>query len=248
MIEINSVTKKYGNTYALNDLTVVLPAKKTHVLLGSSGSGKSTLLRTILGLIALDSGTIQVNGNLISELSPTEKTRQLGYVPQDAGLFPHLTAQQNIVLVAKSLGWTKSQITARLTELNQIVMLEEPLMRRFPSELSGGQKQRVAFLRALFLNPDVILMDEPFGALDPLVRADIQVEAKDLFKRLEKTVVFVTHDVGEASFLADSIALMHQGRLIQQGMLHDLVEQPADPFVSKFLQAQRVMNISKDAN
>jgi osmoprotectant transport system ATP-binding protein len=240
MLQIRTLTKKFGSLAALDQVSLSLEPNKTHVLLGSSGSGKSTLLRAILGLVACDEGSIQINGTLVSALSAKERARQIGYVPQDAGLFPHLTSEDNMTLVARSLGWDRAKLKDRMQRLNQIVQLDDALFTRYPSELSGGQKQRVALLRSLFLDPPLILMDEPFAALDPLVRADIQTEVKSLFSRLEKTVVFVTHDVGEAHFLSDNIVLMDQGRVIQQGKLQDLVDRPAGPFVTRFLQAQRI--------
>lgn len=246
MIEIQSVTKKYESRYALDKVSLSLAANKTHALLGSSGSGKSTLLRAILRLIPYDEGKILLGGVEVASMDSRARAKHIGYVPQYTGLFPHLTCRDNITIVGRSLNWDKQKINARLSELRKVAPLDDSLLARYPSELSGGQKQRVAVLRSLFLDPDIILMDEPFGALDPLIRSDIQAEVKDLFARLQKTVVMVTHDVGEANFLADNIILMHEGRVIQQGRLEDLVNSPASPFVNRFLNAQRVFDLRKN--
>lgn len=246
MIEIQSVTKRYESRYALEKVSLSLAANKTHALLGSSGSGKSTLLRAILRLIPYDEGKILIGGVEVASMNSSTRAKHIGYVPQYTGLFPHLTCRDNITIVGRSLNWDKQKIDARLSELRKVAPLEDSLLARYPNELSGGQKQRVAVLRSLFLDPELILLDEPFAALDPLIRSDIQAEVKELFRRLKKTVVMVTHDVGEANFLADNIILMHEGRVIQQGRLEDLVNNPAAPFVDRFLNAQRVFDLRKD--
>jgi osmoprotectant transport system ATP-binding protein len=246
VLEIRSITKNYGKLKALDSVSLSLASGRTHVLLGSSGSGKSTILRAILGLIICDQGSIQINESSVSNMTARQRAEKIGYVPQDAGLFPHLSAQENITLVARSLSWSKNKIAERLLQLSRILSLEENLLARFPSQLSGGQKQRVALLRSLFLDPQLILMDEPFGALDPLTRAEIQNEVKSLFSRLQKTVIFVTHDVNEAYFLADHLVLMHDGRIIQEGKLEDMINHPTQAFVTKFLQAQRIFQFSGD--
>lgn len=243
MIKLSGVTKRYGDRTALDSVSLTLESQKIHVFVGSSGSGKSTLLRSILGLVAPESGSILIGDLPVSNMEPRTRAEKMGYVPQDAGLFPHLTAEENIFLASRSLQWSRSRRDERLLDLNKIVLLDSDLLKRYPNELSGGQKQRVALLRALFLNPDIVLMDEPFAALDPLVRAEIQSEVKKLFSRLQKTVIFVTHDIGEAHFLGDQIVLMHDGRVVQKGQLRDLVDHPATEFVTRFLQAQRVVQL-----
>lgn len=240
MLEIRSLSKRYGAVYALNKIDLSLDAGLTHVLLGSSGSGKSTLLRSILGLVQCDEGELLFEGSPVAGMTPKSRAQRMGYVPQEGGLFPHLTARENCTLIARSVGWSKARIEERLEELVPIVSLDRDLLNRYPREMSGGQRQRVAVLRAAFLNPDLLILDEPLGALDPLVRADLQQELKEAFARLRKTVVFVTHDLIEAAYLGNHLILMHEGRVIQKGTFGDLRDRPATPFVRRFLNAQRV--------
>jgi osmoprotectant transport system ATP-binding protein len=163
----------------------------------------------------------------------------MGYVIQDGGLFPHLTARANVTVLARHLGWDAARIAARTEELEALTRFPEGGLDRYPGELSGGQRQRVALMRALMLDPDVLLLDEPLGALDPITRHDLQGDLKEIFQTLQKTVLLVTHDVAEAAHFADAVALMLEGRVVQHGTVRDLVEQPADPFVTRFLEAQR---------
>jgi osmoprotectant transport system ATP-binding protein len=163
----------------------------------------------------------------------------MGYVIQEGGLFPHLTAGQNVSLVARDLGWGPPRIAARIAELTDLVRIPRELLGRFPSQLSGGQRQRVGVMRALMLDPAVLLMDEPLGALDPMIRSRLQADLRDVFRRLRKTVLLVTHDMAEAAFLGESIVLMRDGRIVQQGTPQDLLERPSDPFVTEFIRAQR---------
>src|SRR5256885_16721595 len=179
-----------------------------HVLLGSSGSGKSTVLRLILGLLHPDGGEVRV-----------EPVAPIGYVVQEGALYPHLTAARNVVLPARAAGWTAARQAARLDALAALVDLEPELMGRYPHQLSGGQRQRVSLMRALMLDPPVLLLDEPLGALDPLIRSDLQADLRGIFRALRKTVVLVTHDLGEAAFLGDRIVLMQAGRVVPQGPL-----------------------------
>ncbi len=165
---------------------------------------------------------------------------RMGYVIQDGGLFPHLTVAQNVTLMARQLRWEKGRMSERLTNLAQLVQLPRDLLTRYPAQLSGGQRQRVGIMRALMLDPKVILLDEPMGALDPIVRSHLQEDLKRIFQELKKTVLMVTHDMGEAAYLGDEIALMRDGAIIQIGPLNDLRQRPAEPFVSDFLKAQRV--------
>lgn len=242
MLEIRDVCKSFGSSRALDHVTLTLEEKKTHILLGSSGSGKSTLLRAILGLIKFEEGDILFEGTSVREMNAATRAKRMGYVPQEGGLFPHLTGLQNASLVARSLGWSREQIQKRTEELIPVVSLEASILSRYPRQMSGGQRQRVAVLRAAFLNPDLLIFDEPLGALDPLVRADLQKELNEIFHRLAKTVVFVTHDIHEAAYLGDHLVLMHEGKVVQEGKWKDLRDRPATPFVEKFFHAQQLFN------
>ena len=229
-LEIDRVSKSFGGRgdlkKALDNVSLTIPSRHTHVLLGSSGSGKSTLIRLLIGVLTPDSGKITINGNI-------------GYVPQDGGLFPHLTAKDNVTLVAKTLGWSREEIQARLDELEKLTSLERSLLERLPKELSGGQRQRVSLMRAAFLDPALLVLDEPLGALDPIIRAEVQNELKSIFNALGKTVLMVTHDIDEARFFGHELTLLKDGRVIQTGPFEDLLDSPKDPFVTKFIQSQR---------
>lgn len=241
MLSADRIVKSYGNQLALDSVSLTVPEGQIHVLLGSSGSGKSTLLRMILGLERADSGCIRIGDQALDSSNPAAWARMVGYMPQDGVLFPHLTAAQNITLVARTLGRPKDFLSGRIEELSKTVALDPALLSLYPRELSGGQRQRAAIMRAAFLNPRVMLLDEPMGALDPLIRFDLQHELKEIFRKLGKTVILVTHDLGEAAFLGDEITLMHQGRVIQAGSLDDLLSRPADEFVTRFFAAQRTL-------
>ena len=234
MIALRHVTKRFGDRVALDDISLTVEPGRTHVLLGSSGSGKSTILRVVLGLVRADSGDVSID----TDGSPGPRTQQIGYVVQEGALYPHLTAARNVMLPARAAGWTTERQAARLEVLATLVELEPDLLRRFPHELSGGQQQRVSLMRALMLDPPVLLLDEPLGALDPITRASLQAQLVRIFGELRKTVVLVTHDVREAFVFGSVITLLSHGRIVQQGTLADLAQQPADPFVSEFLSAQ----------
>jgi osmoprotectant transport system ATP-binding protein len=239
MIEVNNVSKTYGRTVALAPTDLAAPSGKTLVLLGPSGCGKSTLLRIMLGLIAPDSGDVRFDGMRLSPGNVNEIRHRMGYVVQDGGLFPHLTARGNVALLARYLGWRADRIDRRLAELLELTRFPREGLDRFPLELSGGQRQRVGLMRALVLNPEALLLDEPLAALDPIIRSELQAELKQVFQGLAKTVVWVTHDLGEAAFFGDWIVLLREGRIVQQGILADLVERPAEAFVTRFVNAQR---------
>ncbi len=239
MIKINGVSKAYGQTRALQSIDLTIQAGVTTVFIGPSGCGKSTLLRLIAGLIQADSGSIHFEGIQITPEIVISLRRKMGYVIQEGGLFPHLTAYGNVALMARYLGWNKEQIKKRLYELTELTHFPPEGLNRFPVQLSGGQQQRVSLMRALMLDPDVLLLDEPLGALDPLIRADLQVDLKSIFQTLGKTVVMVTHDIAEAGFFGDTIALLRDGKKLQEGTLEDLVKSPADSFVTRFINAQR---------
>ncbi len=239
MLELRGVSKRFGDLQALAPVDLELKPGKTTALLGPSGCGKSTLLRVLVGLLKADSGEMIFDGEVVTPANLKSIRQRMGYVIQDGGLFPHLTIRVNCTLMAQHLGWDKTRIQDRLEELVRLTHLPPESLDRFPVQISGGQRQRVSMIRALFLDPDVILMDEPMGALDPLIRADLQQQLQEIFKKLNKTVVIVTHDISEAGFLADEICLLKDGRIVQRGLLADFVNNPADEFVTKFIQAQR---------
>ena len=240
MFELVNVSKRYGNVTALEPLDLVLEAERTYVLLGTSGCGKSTLLKIMLGLVAPDTGSVRFAGQPLSADNLDQVRQRIGYVTQSGGLFPHLSAAANVALVARYLGWDRSRISARTAALAELVQLDQQLLGRYPAQLSGGQQQRVALMRALMLEPAALLLDEPLGALDPIIRSELQSDLREIFRRLNKTVVMVTHDVHEADYFADEILLMRSGRILQQGSMRDLLQLPADPFVTRFLAAQHV--------
>jgi osmoprotectant transport system ATP-binding protein len=244
IIELKQIHKNYNNVKALNDINLTFEEGKTTVLIGPSGCGKSTLIRIIIGLIRKDSGEVIIDNHEISSINLSEIRRQMGYVIQDGGLFPHLTASKNVSLLAQYIGWTKNKIDKRIKELSELTKFPLDGLNRFPAELSGGQKQRVSLMRALMLDPKVLLLDEPLGALDPLIRYDLQEDLKKIFKELDKTVILVTHDLSEAGFFGDKIILMMNGKVIQAGVIKDLIENPINEFVTKFITAQRAFGIN----
>ncbi|MEM6676088.1 MAG: ATP-binding cassette domain-containing protein [Planctomycetota bacterium] len=239
MFELRSVTKTFADARAVDGVDLDVQTARTTVLIGPSGCGKSTLLRLMVGLASPSEGTVRFEGEPVTEDSSPALRRRMGYVVQGGGLFPHLTALENVALLARHLGWSDGRIRTRADELAELARIAPDLWDRFPLQLSGGQQQRFALLRALMLDPDVLLLDEPLGALDPIVRAELQDELKETFDALGKTVVLVTHDLGEAAFLGDVIVLMDGGKIVQAGTFEDLVERPATPFVTRFVRAQR---------
>ncbi|MEZ4647796.1 MAG: ATP-binding cassette domain-containing protein [Candidatus Eisenbacteria bacterium] len=239
MLELSGVSKSFGRLIAIRPLDLVTPPHRTTVLIGPSGSGKSTLLRLMIGLAVPDTGSVSIDGTLVMRENVRELRRRLGYVIQDGGLFPHLTARANVTLLARTLGRESGWMDERLSELCRLTHFPEDAMDRFPLELSGGQRQRVSLMRALMLDPDVLLLDEPLGALDPMIRAELQSELREIFHSLGKTVVLVTHDMGEAALLGDDIVLLRDGGIVQRGSIEDLLGRPTDPFVTEFIRAQR---------
>jgi len=240
MISFEGVTKRYDAIVAVDDISCVFEGGKTHVLLGSSGCGKTTLLRLILGLIPPDKGWVRIDDRAMSSLTKDELVAEMGYVVQEGGLFPHLTAQQNVALAAEAQAWPAERIANRIAELVSLVGFDESIMGKFPVELSGGQRQRVSLMRALMLDPPILLLDEPLGSLDPLVRDDLQQQLRDIFRKLQKTVMIVTHDIREAAILGETITLMTDGRIVQHGSFHDLATNPSSEFVTAFIQAQEL--------
>ena len=239
MLALSQVSKRYGNTLAVVPSDLHVSAGETLVLIGPSGCGKSTLLRLIVGLIEPDSGTITFEGTALTPANILMTRRRMGYVIQEGGLFPHLTVRENVIVMARYLRSDPTWIEKRIAELAQLVHLPQELMTRFPAELSGGQRQRVSLMRALMLDPDLLLLDEPLGALDPMIRYELQKELKAIFHQLGKSVVMVTHDIAEAAYFGNTLVLMRDGRIIQRGTFRELAQSPAEPFVEQFITAQR---------
>jgi len=240
VLELINVAKSFGELKVVQPTTLRLEPGRTTVLIGPSGCGKSTLLRLMIGLIEPDQGQVRFGGEPVTPQNVMLVRRKIGYVIQDGGLFPHLSAEGNVRLLARYLGWDKKRIDARIEELADLTRLPREALSRYPSQLSGGQRQRLGIMRALMLDPAVMLLDEPMGALDPLVRFDLQEDLRKIFKSLKKTVAMVTHDMGEAGFFGDRVILLGSGRIVQEGTLDDLLRSPADDFVRRFISAQRL--------
>jgi osmoprotectant transport system ATP-binding protein len=235
VIRIRDLEKGYPGWGPLRIPDWEIPASRTVAIVGPSGCGKSTLLRLIMGLIEPDRGFVEIEGEPLSVgLRP-----KMGYVIQEGGLFPHLTARENVALPARRLGWREDRVGRRLDELCALARFEPELLGRYPLQLSGGQRQRVSLMRALVLDPPILLLDEPLGGLDPMIRAGLQVDLRAVFETLRKCVLFVTHDMAEAAAVGDEIALLREGAILQRGSARDLVETPADPFVAEFIRAQK---------
>jgi osmoprotectant transport system ATP-binding protein len=239
MLQLVGVSKSYGGTPALRPTDLTIPAGRTTVLIGPSGCGKSTLLRLMAGLLQPDSGTVSFEGVPLTPANARALRRRIGFVVQDGGLFPHLTARGNVTLMARHLGWNRARIDERLAELTALTRFPAELLDQYPVQLSGGQRQRVSLMRALMLDPSLLLLDEPLGALDPLIRSELQADLRGIFQTLHKTVVLVTHDLGEAGFLGDTLVLMQAGRIVQQDAFEKLIQAPASEFVMRFINAQR---------
>ncbi len=250
MLEVQGIKKSYAasnghdgsrstNESALSPTTLSFGTGSTTVLIGPSGCGKSTLLRIILGLIAPDEGRVLFDSEALTAANAEQLRRRTGYVLQDGGLFPHLTAMKNVSLLADVLGRREDESRARIAELAELVRLTPKTLAAFPHDLSGGERQRVSLMRALMLDPEWVLLDEPLGALDPITRRALQSELRDIFARLKKTVILVTHDMGEAAYFGEVIVLMRKGKIVQRGTARELLESPAEPFVSEFIRAQR---------
>ena len=238
MITIKSLKKTYDN-FTLSIGLIQFEEARTTVIIGPSGCGKSTLLRLIAYLIKPDAGKILIDGIELDAASSRQAKKRMGYVIQEGGLFPHMTAKENVVLVARRMGWDAQKMAHRLHELCEITSISPDLLHRFPLELSGGQRQRISLMRALMLDPPILLMDEPLGALDPIVRVKLQSDLKKIFQKLKKTVLFVTHDVSEAAYFGDEIVLMSNGNVVQKGTISDLLKAPKNEFVTSFIRAQR---------
>ncbi len=241
MVSLVNVRKSYGATVALATTSLSLDPSARVALVGPSGCGKSTLLRLVLGLVLPDTGHVRFGDIDVTEKTSRAVCLRAGYVNQDGSLFPHLTAKDNVTLVARHLGWSSARIAPRVEQLRALVRLPPELLGRYPAEMSGGQRQRVGLMRALMLDPDVLLLDEPLAALDPVVRAQLQDDLVAIFESLNKTVLLVTHDMAEAAYLATTLAVMASGAIVQRGRLSDLLNAPATPFVTALLRAHRAI-------
>jgi osmoprotectant transport system ATP-binding protein len=240
MIKAEHLVKRFGSFTAVDDISFQVQEGENLIFLGKSGCGKTTTLRMINRLISPDSGTVYIDGVDIRTVQPEKLRRGIGYVLQNHGLFPHYTVSENVAVVPKMLKWTTAKIEQRMDELFAKLNLDASLKDRFPADLSGGQQQRVGLARSLMVNPPVLLMDEPFGALDNLTRIGIRKEFLQLDELVKKTIVMVTHDIQEAFELGDRICLMDQGKIIQMGTPEELLFQPTSAFVSEFLKEQRL--------
>jgi osmoprotectant transport system ATP-binding protein len=245
IVQVVSVSKRYGPLVALAPTDLEVESGRTTVLIGPSGCGKTTLLRLIMGLLRPDAGQVLFRQSPLTPDTVQALRTRMGYVVQDGGLFPHLTAAENVGLMARHLGWERNRVDARLGELTALVRLPVEVLARYPVQMSGGQKQRVGLMRALMLDPELLLLDEPLGALDPLVRAELQDDLAGIFTTLAKSVVLVTHDLAEAAFFGHVIVLLRDGRVVQRGSIDDLLQRPADPFVTRFVSAQRRFDVRR---
>ncbi|KIL32360.1 choline ABC transporter ATP-binding protein OpuBA [Bacillus subtilis] len=245
MLTLENVSKTYrGGKKAVNNVNLKIAKGEFICFIGPSGCGKTTTMKMINRLIEPSAGKIFIDGENIMDQDPVELRRKIGYVIQQIGLFPHMTIQQNISLVPKLLKWPEQQRKERARELLKLVDMGPEYLDRYPHELSGGQQQRIGVLRALAAEPPLILMDEPFGALDPITRDSLQEEFKKLQKTLHKTIVFVTHDMDEAIKLADRIVILKAGEIVQVGTPDDILRNPADEFVEEFIGKERLIQSS----
>ncbi len=240
MISLKGVRKSYDGREVVAPLDLTIPPGSVAALIGPSGCGKSTILRMVAGLIPPDGGAVALGGEPMTPATAQSLRRRLGYVIQDGGLFPHLTNGANVALMARHLNRPRGETDARLAELCALARFPAEMLDRFPNEVSGGQRQRVGLMRALMLKPEILLLDEPMAALDPLVRAALQDDLKAAFAASGATVILVTHDMGEAAYLApNDIVLLREGRVVQRGTADDFRARPAEPYVTEFLNAQR---------
>ena len=244
VFELIKVCKSYGPVIALDGIDLRIATGQTTALIGPSGAGKSSVLRMLIGLEWPDSGEVRFDGEPLQRSRLLEQRRRIGYVIQEGGLFPHLSAASNIALLARTMGWPAQRIAQRIEVLATMCRLPVAALQRYPAELSGGQRQRVGLIRALMLDPEVLLLDEPLGALDPVIRHELQEQMRALFADLCKTVVLVTHDVAEAAYLADTLVLLRGGAIVQKGTARELHAEPVEPFVTTFMTAQRTLEQS----
>jgi osmoprotectant transport system ATP-binding protein len=238
-IKLEKVSYSFDSIKAVDNVSLLIEDAKTTVLIGPSGCGKSTLIRLITALLTQQSGKIFFDDKNLYSNNLLELRRRIGYVIQEGGLFPHLTCYQNVSLLAKYVGWENQKISDRINQLSSLTKFPSERLKNFSSEISGGQRQRVSIMRALMLDPEFLLLDEPLGALDPMIRFDLQQDLKEIFQKLKKTVLLVTHDLNEAVFFADKIVLMKDGNIVQEGTLKNFSQNPSNEFVTKFIQSQR---------
>jgi osmoprotectant transport system ATP-binding protein len=235
-VDLTHISKTYGGDRVLTDISLSLPENQVTALVGESGSGKSTLLQIINGLVKPDSGQIRLGGKLLDYDNLPEIRRNMGYAVQGAGLFPHLTIEQNVTLVASLNGWSQDQQAERYQYLISLLELTDEFSNRYPHSLSGGQQQRVSLCRAMMLNPSLMLLDEPFSALDPITRMTIHEEFSRLIEVEPRTIMLITHDMSEAIKLAKYIVILKDGEIVQQGEAEDVQSSPEDDYVQKLLK------------
>lgn len=239
MIELNNVTKRYGKLTAVNNISMNIEKGKITMLIGPSGCGKTTTLRMINRMVQHDEGKVLINGQSVYEIDPVQLRRKIGYVIQGVGLFPHFTVFDNIAAVPRMLKWNRNKIKERVFELLELVTLDESYAYKYPIQLSGGEKQRVGLARALGADPEILLMDEPFGAIDPINRLRLQDSFLEIQEEIKKTIIFVTHDINEAIKLGDKIAIIKEGSLIQYDDVAMIMQNPANEFVENLLGKDR---------
>jgi len=239
VFRLEGAGRVYDGHRALHPLDLTIARGERLALIGPSGCGKSTFIRLLAGILAPSEGRVRFRGEDLAETDILAARRSMGYVIQDGGLFPHMTARQNATLMARELGWSGERIEKRIAALTDLVHLSSERLDKYPAELSGGQRQRVSLMRALMLEPEVLLFDEPLGALDPMIRFHLQEDLNEIFAAVGTTVVLVTHDLAEAAYLAERIVLLRDGRVEQEGTFPALRDNPASDFVREFVQAQR---------
>lgn len=239
MIVLENVSRRFGEHLALAPTSITFASRSTTALIGPSGCGKSTLLRLIVGLLRPSTGRVLIHDEVLTSGNVNRLRHAMGYVIQEGGLFPHLTARDNVTLLARHLKRPAQWIAERIDVLADLMRLSKAMLAGFPRDLSGGQRQRVSLMRALMLDPPILLLDEPLGALDPITRFELQEELARIFSRLDKTVILVTHDMVEAAHLAGQIAIMRSGHVLQLGSLSELLLRPAEDYVRNFIRAQR---------
>ena len=239
MLQLEGVCKSFGVHEVVRDVDLRVELSSTTVLIGPSGCGKSTLLRLMIGLLTANTGRVVFDGTPLNAANVRQIRHRVGYVIQDGGLFPHMTAGQNVTLMARQLKWDRDRTEKRLEELAELTKFPRDGLNRYPVQLSGGQRQRVALMRALMLEPDLLLLDEPLAALDPMIRHELQADLRTIFDELGKTSVLVTHDLTEAAYFGHEMVLMRDGTIVQRGTFKQMLNEPAEPFVSEFIAAQR---------